>query len=486
MCRLPTSRAPAANALLEQQAAVHLPDVLRQVPQVLNPLPVASLKLLQTVNKQCRLAVHHHVVNLTLCTHDTESVAGSLSQLIIDWYRLQSLIILKPVDNTSMGLLTGANFSQMRRLELPYLDLSSVAICMLATGNWPQLQHIDISGNVVTREAISSWRMANWPELQTIVMQDVQIVQGQEAGIMWQLARASLPSLTQLDLSQNNQTGAVVSQLALKQWPLLKALSIGAGVHISIFQSLRKADWPKALSIEEADIAETDVDDKTSMTVKWPLPMKTIAMIDSEVDLPLLAWLLQPWGSTIVSLNLSESQLGSEAFDLLSKAKFPALSTLILSHTGMHGHNMSILAEGSWPALTHLELDGNRKFGETGFLALISAHLPKLISLSLNGISISDFSSAQLAQGKWPQLKTIMASSCCLSTQGILDILDGNWQNLEFLDVSRNPLAAFLDIDAISVYLGFAEGFLKRGLNRLTGSSPVGNLTHLQVIDLSW
>ncbi len=156
--------------MLEQQTAVHLPDVLRQVPQVLNPLSAASLKLLQTVNKQCRLAVHHHVVNLTLCTHDTESVADSLSQLIVgDWCRLQSLIILKPVDNTSMGLLTGANFSQMRRLELPYLDLSSVAICMLPKGNWPQLQHVDISGSVVTEEAISSWRMANWPELQTIV-----------------------------------------------------------------------------------------------------------------------------------------------------------------------------------------------------------------------------------------------------------------------------------------------------------------------------
>jgi len=147
LCRLPTSRAPAANTLLEQQAAVHLPDVLRQVPQVLNPLSVAYLKLLQTVNKQCRLAVHHHVVNLTLCTHDTEYVADSLSQLIIgDWCRLQSLI----------------------RLELPYLDLSSVAICMLAKGNWPQLQHIDISGNVVTEEAISLWRIADWPELRRV------------------------------------------------------------------------------------------------------------------------------------------------------------------------------------------------------------------------------------------------------------------------------------------------------------------------------
>jgi len=131
VCRLPRSRARAGNALHEQQTPVDLPELLRQVPQVLNPLPVASLKLLQKVNKQCRLAVHHHVVNLTLCTNDTESVARCLSQLIIgDWYRLQSLIVLKPIDNNSMGLLTGANFSQMRSLELPYLDLSTVAIWM--------------------------------------------------------------------------------------------------------------------------------------------------------------------------------------------------------------------------------------------------------------------------------------------------------------------------------------------------------------------
>jgi len=457
---------------------------------VLNPLSVASLKLLQTVNKQCRLAVHHHVVSLTLCTHDTESVAGSLSQMITgDWYRLQSLIILKPVDNPSMGLLIGASFSQMHRLELPYLDLSSVAICMLAKGNWPQLQHIDISGNLVTEEAISSWRMADWPELQTIVMQDVQIVHGQETGVMRQLVRASLPSLTQLDLSQNNETGPIIAQVALRRWPLLKSLSIGAGVHIGISQSLKKTDLPKlqALGVEDAGIAETDVDDKRSVTVNSSLQMKTIVMIDSEVDLPLLAWLLLPWGSTIVSLNLSRSQLGSEAFDLLSKAKFPALSTLILSYTGMHGDSMSILADGSWPALTHFELDGNRKFGETGFLALISAHLPKLISRSLSCISISEFSAAQLAQGKWPQLKTIVASSCCLSTHKVLDILDGNWQNLEVLDVSRN--SAFpksLDTVAISLYLGFARNYLMHGLNRLTDSRPVGSLPHLQVIDLSW
>ncbi|KAA6430083.1 MAG: transmembrane protein [Trebouxia sp. A1-2] len=182
------------------------------------------------------------------------------------------------------------------------------------------------------------------------ITQVVQIMQGQEAGIMWQLERASLPSLTQTDLSQNNETDAVVSQLALKQWPLLKALSIGAGVHVGMFQSLGKTDWSKsqALSVEQADIAETDVVDKTSVTVtgghgykRKQLMLIDSAMIDSEADLPLLTWLHRPWGSTIVSVNSSESQLGSEAFDLLSKAKFPALSTLILSHTGtlMDGHN---------------------------------------------------------------------------------------------------------------------------------------------------
>ncbi len=472
--------------MLEQQAVVHLPDVLREVPQVLNSLPVASLKLLQTVDKQCRLAVHHHVVNLTLCTHDTESVAGSLSQLIIgDWYRLQSLIMLKPVDNTSMGLLTGANFSQMRRLELPYLDLSSSAICMLARGNWPQLQHLDISGNVVSEEAIS-WRIANWPELHTIVMQDVQIVQDQEAGIMLELKRASLPSLTQVDLSQNSKTGFVISQLALQQWPLLKASSIGAGVHIGISQSLKKTDLPKlqALSVEEADIAQADVGDKTSVTVNRPLQMKKNAMTDSKVDLPLLALLLQDWGPSIVTLNLSRSQLASRAVDLLSKGKFPALSTLILSYTGMHGHKMSILAEGNWPALTGLELDGNRKFYETGFLALISARLPKLSSLSLSCISISEFSAVQLAQGKWPHLKTIVASSCWLSTH---KVLDGNWQNLEVLDFSsKSTFPESLDTVAISLYLGFARNYLMHGLNRLTDFGPVGSLPHLQVIDLSW
>lgn len=303
-----------------------------------------------------------------------------------------------------MGLLTGANFPQMCRLELPYLDLSSVAICILAQGNWPQLQHIDISGNVVVEEAISLWRIANWPELQTIIMQDVQIVQDQEAGIMRQLVRASLPSLTRLDLSQNNETGPLIAQTALQKWPLLKSLSIGAGVHIGISQSLKKTAWPKlqALSVEEADIAETAVDDTKSVTVNSSLQMKAIAVIDSESDLPLLAWLLLSWGSTIVSLNLSESQLGPEDFDLLSKAKFPVLSTLILGDTGMHGDSMSILADGSWPALTRLELDGNVEFDETGFLALISANLPKLILLSLSRISISEISAAQLAQGQWP------------------------------------------------------------------------------------
>ncbi len=271
-------------------------------------------------------------------------------------------------------------------------------------------------------------------------------------------------------------------------------MSIGAGVHIGIFQS-QKTDSPElqALPVKEADNGETDtddetdIDDETSMPVDWWLQMKTIAMIDSEADLPVLAWLLQSWGPTIVSLNLSESQLGPEDFDLLSKAKFPALSTLILSYTGMHGDGMSILAEGSWPALTHLELDGNRKFGETGFLALISAHLPKLISLSLSCISISEFSAAQLAQGKWPQLKTIVASSCCLSTHKVLDILDGNWQNLELLDVSSNStLSKSLDTEAISLYLGFARNYLMHGLNRLTDPRPAGSLPHLQVIDLSW
>ena len=150
-------------------------------------------------------------------------------------------------------------------------------------------------------------------------------------------------------------------------------MSIGAGVHIGIFQP-QKTDWPElqALPVKEADNGETDtddetdIDDETSMPVDWWLQMKTNAMIDSEADLPVLAWLLQSWGPTIVSLNLSESQLGPEDFDLLSKAKFPALSTLILSYTGMHGDGMSILAEGSWPALTHLELDGNRNLVRQG------------------------------------------------------------------------------------------------------------------------
>jgi len=107
--------------------------------------------------------------------------------------------------------------------------------------------------------------MANWPELQTIVMQDVQIVKGQDAGTMWQLVCASLPSLTQLDLSQNYVTNAMVDQLALRQWPLL---SIGVGVDIGIFQSLEKADWPKlqVLSFEEADTVDVGIDNKTCVT----------------------------------------------------------------------------------------------------------------------------------------------------------------------------------------------------------------------------
>ena len=72
----------------------------------------------------CRQSIssagYHHVVNLTLCTHDTESVAGSLSQMITgDWYRLQSLIILKPVDNPSMGLLIGASFHRCTGWNCP-------------------------------------------------------------------------------------------------------------------------------------------------------------------------------------------------------------------------------------------------------------------------------------------------------------------------------------------------------------------------------
>ena len=53
-------------------------------------------------------------------------------------------------------------------------------------------------------------------------------------------------------------------------------------------------------------------------------------------------------------------------------------------------------------------------------------------------------------------------------------------------DISCNPLAAFLDIDAVGIYLGFAEGYLEPGLDCLSGCSPVGTLTHLQVINLSW
>jgi len=114
-----------------------------------------------------------------------------------------------------------------------------------------------------------------------------------------------------------------------------------------------------------------------------------------------------------------------------------------------------------------------------------AVHLPDVLSLSC--ISISEFSAAQLAQGKWPQLKTIVASSCCLSTHKVLDILDGNWQNLEVLDVSSNStLSKSLDTEAISLYLGFARNYLMHGLNRLTDPRPAGSLPHLQVIDLSW
>ncbi len=100
------------------------------------------------------------------------------------------------------------------------------------------------------------------------------------------------------------------------------------------------------------------------------------------------------------------------------EAKWPGLTVLVLSNTGLDAECLRPLHLASWSELRWVDLSGNNLQHE------------------------GSVATAGLVQAKWPYLKGLNLRNCGLSDQAITELVGGYWPLLEFLDIAGGYYSA--------------------------------------------
>ena len=132
-------------------------------------------------------------------------------------------------------------------------------------------------------------------------------------------------------------------------------------------------------------------------------------------------------------LDLSCSNMENIDVECISRAKWPMLSSLDISHNTLLPLATSVedLVSADWPQLTHLDISGWTKLTAADMQTLATSHWPLLQSLALGGLVMKTAMFRNMSGGNWPILEKLDISSARgISIPGFQWLCKGNWPKM--------------------------------------------------------
>ena len=144
------------------------------------------------------------------------------------------------VNGTDMALegitaLVAVEWPALESLDLAAISMNADALQVLASAKWPVLQHLNLLCNDLDERALLHVQAGPWPVLHTLDLRacikddSTQIERWHFAN---DLAKGSMPCLTNLDISNNMLTDAnlIRDPLLSGNWPRLQSLDLSCNL----------------------------------------------------------------------------------------------------------------------------------------------------------------------------------------------------------------------------------------------------------------
>lgn len=184
--------------------AVRLPDLVLQVPHLLQTIHAESLGPLVATCTELRQHVHQYVTRIC--------VPYGCDMLLLATLDLSN----RPVPSmTAARYLSSHPWPQLKVLDLDNSSLGPAGIAQLVQSNLASLQYLRLQGNKLGSAGIQQLIKGNWAQLISLDLQCNYM----NAAALSELTSASWSSLQSLSLSRNRLSAEAVAQLQKGSWP---------------------------------------------------------------------------------------------------------------------------------------------------------------------------------------------------------------------------------------------------------------------------
>ena len=300
------------------------------------------------------------------------------------------------------------------------------------------------------------------PGLHTLYLNAVHISTQLAASV----AKASLPKLQSLSVTDQTLTVPSLQQLAMGQWPELHSLNIDKDLYAlsederleyqdTTVDPLEGSDWPllEHLSADGWSIHLLTASEEC----RWPnleilgashvncqpgcLQAKLEDILLTQVSQPeFIACLLTmqlPALQSLQILTFDNHDSPSNLWDLVCTANWPKLADLRLPYHDLGLGSISPVRQADWCLLRSLDLASNCLSPEAvSHLAACAWPCLKRLVLARNGLDHQAVH--HLVCGQWPKLQILDLGDNNLGHTGMQQLIWGEWPLLRWLDLSKN------------------------------------------------
>ena len=222
----------------------YLSGLLIELPEILDSLPVGSLKAMLSTSRSLRSLIHTFASRMAIATQKDASLL-----LCRTWPNLRHLQICGTLQCTHMQKLCKDSWSNLTSLNLSRAKLSLPCLQLLAQGSWQSLTHLNLSQNKLYGPHMKALHSGTWPTLKVLVLTECSL----NRYSMSYLASGPWHQLEVLGLGYNRLTDAEIAKLSKAKWPQLKELNLTAGFSWlkapAALQHISMADWPKVVQV---------------------------------------------------------------------------------------------------------------------------------------------------------------------------------------------------------------------------------------------
>ena len=264
---------------------------------------------------------------------------------------------------------------------------------------------------------------------------------------------------------------------------LLEVLHAGDGLTCAAWACMMRGKWPHMQSVSVGSGSLLVASYKFLSTPHCWSDLRKCVIWECRISAPIIAWIAQKWSHPLQTIDLTHCQIPGAAFQPFATADWRALKELHLRSASVDATAMSHLVRAKMSSLEILNLASNPGMNLAAFAELAQGDWPVMHSLILNGTRIDVHSTRELAKGRWRALQQLGLSACGIDVSCLRSLVSGQWPVLSDVDLSHNGL----DSRSYKVLRGKSKQKLKLALNcfRPCCRFAAGHWPVLKYIDLT-